>query len=696
MNQPVARREVVCDTYFGTTIEDPYRWMENWQSEEFHTWITAQAAYAKTYLGALPERETWLSRIAQLRADSPYLYDFQVAGGRTFYLKRDIGDNLPKLIVRLGPTGAEKILLDPSKIEGEAPTAIDWYFPSRDGRYVAYGLSQGGSENSVLQVLEVESGQVFNLAVSRAYYTHVDWLEDNRSFVYLRFPELPAGAPVTERYKNSKSYLHCLGNDPERDPVVFGQGVGTGVEIAPDDYPQLIISPTSAWMLGVVVHGDLREISIYTAPRAMLTDPAHCTWTKIAGVDDAVTGYAFVDDIIYLRTHKDAPRYKVIATSLEHPNLAHAAVVVPESEMVIEDIRIAGDSLLTCDLDGGIGRIRSFKRGGGAPEHVSLPFDGKIGEWANEVGSPGVMLLLSSWTVSPRLYRYNAMTGEITDTGWYPPSPADFSEIEAHEVLVPAHDGTLIPLSIIHKKGLPLDGKNPTILRGYGSFGIAIHPLFAPSMLAWYERGGIMALAHIRGGGEYGKQWHLAGQKLNKQNTIDDFIACAEYLVKQQYTSPARLAGEGASAGGIPTGGALVQRPDLWAAMVMYVPAVNALRNEFTENGPPIIPEFGSVTTEDGFKSLQIIDAYSKVKDGVKYPAVLLTAGFNDPRLVIWQPAKMAARLQAATTSGKPVLLRVEFQAGHGLTSTKRQDDEQLADMFAFLSAFLGLRRTML
>jgi prolyl oligopeptidase len=685
MNQPVARREVVRDTYFGNTIEDPYRWMEDWQGEEFRSWITAQAAYAKTYLEALPQRETWLSRIAQLRAASPYLYDFQIAGGRTFYLKRDIGDNLPKLMVRLEPTEAEKTLLDPSRIEGEAPTAIDWYFPSRDGRYVAYGLSQGGSENSVLHVLEVESGTVLDLAISRPYFTNIDWLEDNRSFVYLRFPELPAGAPVSDRYKHSKTYLHHLGNDPEQDPVVFGQGISAGVEIAPDDYPQLITSPTSDWMLGVVVHGDLREISIYVAPRAMLSDPANCTWTKIADVDDAVTGYAFIDDTIYLRTHKDAPRYKVIATPLEHPDLTSATVIVPESEMVIEDIRIAGDFLLTRDLDAGIGRIRRFHHAGGEAAVVPLPLDGKIGEWTNEPASTDVLMLLSSWTVSPRLYRYNIISGEITDTSWYPPSSADFSEVEAHEVLVPAHDGTLIPLSIIHKKGLPLDGKNPTILRGYGSYGIAIRPLFAPGMLAWYERGGIMALAHIRGGGEYGKQWHLAGQKLNKQNTIDDFIACAEYLVAQNYTCPQRLAGEGGSAGGIPTGGALVQRPDLWAAMVMHVPAVNALRFEITENGPPNIPEFGSVTTEDGFRGLQIIDAYSKVQGGVKYPAVLLTAGLNDPRLVVWQPAKMAARLQSATTSGKPVLLRVEFQAGHGLTSTKQQADEELADVFAFL-----------
>jgi len=694
MDQPVARIDVVRDTYFGISIEDPYRWMEDWQSEDAQSWIKEQAAYTRAYLDALPEREKLLERIAELGDANANLSYFQVAGERTFYLRRDIGESMPKLMVRIESTGPEKVLFDPNKISGEAQTAIDWYFPSRDGNYVAYGISQGGSENSVLHVLEVESGEVLDLAISRTYFTHVDWLEDNRSFVYLRFPELPVDAPLTERYRNSKTYLHRLGSDPERDPVVFGQEVSVGIEFAPDDYPQIITSSTSDWMLGVIPHGDLREISIYAALRKMLSDPANCKWTKIADVDDAVTEYAFISDTIYLKTHKDAPRYKVIATSLEHPDLAHATVIVPESDVVIEDIRIAGEYLLTADLDGGIGRLRRVKLSSGQAEHLRLPFDGTIREWANEAASPEVLVLMTSWTVSPRLYRYDTASGELADTGWYPQSPVDFSEVESHEVKVPAKDGTLIPLSIIHKKGLKLDGKNPTILEGYGSYGIVMHPLFAPQMLAWYERGGILAVAHIRGGGEYGKQWHLAGQKLNKQNTIDDFIACAEYLIELRYTSPARLAGEGGSAGGIPTGGALVRRPDLWAVMVMQVPAVNALRSEFTENGPPNVFEFGSVTTEDGFRGLQIMDAYSKVKDGVKYPAVLLTTGLNDPRVVVWQPAKMAARLQAATASDKPILLRVEFQAGHGMGSTKEQFDEELADELAFLLQQMNLGET--
>jgi prolyl oligopeptidase len=232
---------------------------------------------------------------------------------------------------------------------------------------------------------------------------------------------------------------------------------------------------------------------------------------------------------------------------------------------------------------------------------------------------------------------------------------------------------------------LELTGNNPTLLTGYGSYGLTINPAFSPAMLAWYERGGIYAVAHIRGGGEYGEEWHLAGKKLKKQNTIDDFIACAEYLIAQKYTRPERLAGEGTSAGGIPSGGSLVKRPDLWSVMVIRVGVTNTLRSEASENGPPNVPEFGSVSTEEGFKGLMIVDSYHKVKDGTNYPAVLLTTGLNDPRVVVWQATKMAARLQEATSTGKPILLRVEEQGGHGMGSTKQQVEAELADKLAFL-----------
>ena len=694
MKQPVARVEVVRDTYFGTTIEDPYRWMEDWKSEEMASWIKEQAAYSRAYLDALPERETLLARIKELDNASTSFFSFSIAGGNVFYYRRDPGEKLARLMVRFAVNGEEKTLFDPNTLEGAVHTAVDWYFPSRDGNHVAYGLSQGGSENSTLYVLEVESGKTLDLAISRTHLTTVNWLEDHRSFLYHRFPQRAPDAPLTDHYRDGCTYLHRLGDDPDKDPVVFGRGINPRVEIARDDTPLVFTRATSEWMIGEIRHGDRNELTLYAAPRSALADPADCPWTKIADLEDEVTGYAWIGDTIYFTTHKDAERYKVIATSLKKPDIAHAPIVVPESQAVIEEIRIAGDYLLTRDLDGGIGRIRRIPLSGGEPEQLPLPFEGTIIDLTNEAANLEVLLYLSSWLVSPRLYRCDANRGSITDTSWIPPSPIDVSKLEVREVFAPAQDGVQIPLSIIHAKGLKLDGNNPTLLMGYGSYGISIKAFFDPSMLAWYERGGVFAVAHMRGGGEYGEGWHKAGKMLNKHTTIDDFIACGEYLVKQGFTRPECLAGEGGSAGGIPTGGALVRRPDLWAVMLMFVPVTNGLRFELTENGPPNVQEFGSVTTEDGFKGLSITDSYARVKDGTHYPAVLLTGGFNDPRVVVWQPAKMAARLQAATASGKPVLLRVDFQAGHGMGSTRQQVYEERADAFAFVLQQCGKLRS--
>jgi len=692
---PPARREPVGDTLHGVTVEDPYRWLEDWKGREARAWVASQGAYTRAYLDALPERDALLARISALSGGDPVLANLQVSAGRAFYLLRGPDDNVAKLIARATPDAPERVLLDPNTFGGEVHTTIDWYTPSRDGRLVAYGLSEGGSEESVLHLLEADSGAVLDLAITRCRFGGVSWLPDNRSFVYHRLAEQPEGAPETELYVDSATHLHRLGDDPEGDPVIFGRGLAPGVDIARADFPIVEITPGGDRMIGVILHGVLNERTLYTAPVSGLDDPVACPWRRLADVADGVVGYAAGDDIVYLRTHQGAPRYKVVATSLAEPDLARAVTVVPQSGVVIEDVRVAGDYVLTRDLDGGIGRMRRVRREGddaGAIEEAPLPVDGTIEGWAGESSSSAVLVQLTSWTVSPRVYRYHTGDDFVEDTGWLAPSPVDLGDIEAHEVCAPASDGVMIPLSIIHRRGLVLDGRNPTLMAGYGSYGLIPYPpTFMPTMLAWFERGGVYAVAHIRGGGEYGREWHEAGRKLTKEKTISDFIAGAEYLVEQGYTSPRYLAGEGTSAGGIPSGGSLVRRPDLWAAMVIRVAMLNALRFEQSENGPPNVPEFGSVATEEGFRGLRIMDSYTRVVDGVAYPAVLLTTGLNDPRVVVWQASKMAARLQAATSSDKPVLLRVEEHGGHGaIAASRRQNDEELADKLAFLFHVMG------
>ena len=633
MTQPVARVEVVREEHFGTTIDDPYRWMEDVRGEEMRAWLEAQDAHTRAVLAALPDRDALLGRIRALGAAGPLLTRFQRVDGRTFYLRRDPGDNLGKLVVRVTPDAPERVLLDPNTMPGDVHTAVDWYSPSPDGGLVAYGISQGGSEESVLHLLNVDTGADLGLAITRTRFGSVDWLPDGSGFVYHRLAAYPPGTPPTQRYANSRSYLHRLGADPEQDPPVLGRDLHPGVDVAPTSFPIVLLSPVSAWIRGVLIHGVRNEMTVYVAPVAALADPATIPWRKVADVDDAVTGTDIRGDTLYLLTHRDAPRYRVVATPAGAPDVAHARVVVPESTVVIEDLRVAGDYLLTRDLDAGIGRVRRVPLAGGDPEAVRLPVAGAITGWAGDPATAEVLLVLTSWTASPRVYRLDADTAALQDTGWWPPSPVDFGDVEAREVFAPGQDGTPIPLSIIHRKGLTLSGRNPTLLMGYGSYGISIPPEFVPTMHAWYERGGIWAIAHIRGGGEHGEDWHEAGRKLNKQTTVDDFIACGEYLVREGYTSSAFLAGEGTSAGGIPSGNALVQRPDLWAVMVIRVGATNMLRSEFSENGPPNVPEFGSITTEDGLRGLRIMDSYTKVRDGAAYPAVLLTTGLNDPRV---------------------------------------------------------------
>ncbi len=687
MAQPEARVEIARDTYFGMTIADPYRWMEDRHSDEFETWLRGQAAYTRVYLDALPDRTQLHARFEALSNAGPVVRDLKATGERIFYLKQEPGEELPRLVCRaVSKDEGEQVLFDPNTLTGEAHTAIDWYYPSRDGRFVAYGISQGGSENSVLHVLDVEQDRTLDLAIDRTYFSWVSWLSDNRSFLYRRFPALASDAPATDFYKDACVYLHRLGDDPSEDQAIFGRGINPRVELERDDIPALLIEPGSDWMIARIEHGDRLEVTLYAAHIDGLSNPAACPWQKIADIEDEVADHALAGDTIYLRTHRNAPRFKVIAVAFNQPDSTHAQVIVPESEAVITQILAVGNTLLALDRLGGMAQLRRVNRETGGISSVELPFAGSIHDWTRDDKRGEVFFKMESWSISPRIYRYNVGNGQISDTGWFAPWSIDFSDIEVHEVFAPAHDGTPIPLSIMHRKGLKRDGNNPTILTGYGSYGLSQDPIFLPEQMAWYERGGVAAIGHLRGGGEYGEDWHKAGRMLNKQNTIDDFIACAEYLIKQGYTRPERLAGEGASAGGIPTGGALVKRPDLWAVMVMHVPVANSLRIELTENGPPNIEEFGSVTTEDGFQGLLITDSYGKVREGISYPAVLLTGGYNDPRVVVWQPAKMAARLQAATASGKPILLRVEYRGGHGVGQTRAQGIALMADVLAFLS----------
>jgi prolyl oligopeptidase len=673
------------DDYFGTKVTDPYRWLENTTAPEVVDWMKAQNDYTRAILASIPGRDQLSDRIKALDNAGSVVSGLQVWGRRYFYFKTEPGSDNRKLYVRDKVNAAERLLVDPEKLttaDGKH-FSIDYFQPSLDGKYVAYGISPGGSEDSILHVVESANGKILSDVIDHAQFGQPTWLSDD-SFFYTRTQKLAADAPPTAKFQKLRMYHHVLGDDPDKEPAVFGYQVSPDVKVTEDDFPLVFFSPAAPkYLLGFVLHGVKRELDIYVTP--LQGDiSAKTAWKKVADQTDAITGFDVNGDSLFLVSHKDASRFKVLRTSLETPDLNHAATVVPASDVVVVGISAASDGLYVQDLDGGIGRLRRLPYHGGSLQPVKLPFDGAIQTLFTNPTESGAWMELTSWTKSPLWYSLDASSGKLTDTGLVAASPVDYSQVESEEVKAKSADGTMVPLSIIHKRGIALDGSHPAWLEGYGAYGITIDPTFRPTLLAFFERGGIFAVAHVRGGGEYGEDWHSGGQKLTKQHTIDDMLAGAKYLIEHKYTSAAHLTGEGTSAGGITIGGVITQRPDLFGSALIRVGDSDSLRSELMTSGPANIPEFGTVKEPDGFKALYAMDAYQHVKPNTKYPAVLLTTGVNDPRVAPWQAAKMTARLQASTSSGKPVLLRVDYDAGHGMGSTKKQRDDELADEIAF------------
>lgn len=681
---PVAPVRDVADDYYGTKIVDPYRWMENSKDPEFQAWLRGQADYTKAILQSIPGQHKLLERIQKLDNAGEQVRDFQMWGGRYFYMKALPNEENYKLYVRDAERREERLLVDPEKVTQDGHHySIDYFTPSLDGKKVAYGISPGGSEESVIHILEVDSGRELPEKIDRTQYPGISWRPDNNSFFYMRSNKLGPSDPPTAKYLRAKNYLHKLSTDPDKDEVVFGYGLSPQVQFADTDFPIVLFVPGSDWVLGAIVHGVRRENTLYFAPLASVTG-VKTPWRKLLDVDDDVIAADVHGNDVYLLSHHGAPRYKVLRTSLTQPDVAHASVIVPEEKAVQQNVAVASDALYVLQLDGGIGRLLRVPYAGGKAERVALPFEGAINEFFSDERAPGIVVGTESW-VKPRVHlQYDPKTAAMVDLKLALPPLVDVSQVESREVKAKSSDGTMVPLSIVFKRGLPLDGTAPTILSGYGAYGITQDPVFSPMLLAWVERGGVYAVSHIRGGGEYGEDWHNAGRMLTKQNTISDFIACAEYLIENRYSSAKRLGIRGGSAGGITVGGAITERPELFAVAADLVPASDMLRFETTPNGPPNVPEFGSTKTEDGFKGLYGMSAYHHIKDGTPYPAVMVTTGINDPRVDSWQAGKMAARLQAATSSGKPILLRIDYDAGHGMGSTKPQNEQLNADMQSF------------
>lgn len=680
----------------GHSVVDPYRYLQNLKSPKVQAYFKAQANYSSDILAQLGSgRERLRADIGRLVDAVPRLSDFARVEDRLFYLERPAGVNDARLMVRIA-NAAPRVLLDPDalgrQMNSKAHLSISQILPSPDGTRVAVSLVPGGAEfETYTRILDVATAAITPETLEHTWFGVTSWSPDGTA-IYYNNPPAAALLPghEHERELNAHTYKHVLGSSGP-DPVVFGSGIDPKVPFDPIDQPVVAFPLGSDYALGVISHGVQNELTIYTAPARAVLAGGTIPWRKVADSSDDVIGYDVRGNSLYLQTHKDALRYKITSIDLSDTSAvaANAPTIVPEGPSVIQAIGVAHDALYIKGIDAGLATLRKLPwSSDGRPStaaNIALPFSGSVDDLALDPRVDGAVIGLTSWVKPKQIYFVDA-AGTVADAGIVPLPTIDLSQYTSVEVRVPSTGGALVPVSITMKRGVRLDGSAPVYLQAYGAYGFDIDPGFLGTQLAWVDAGGIYVVAHVRGGGENGEGWHRDGEGPTKQHTIDDAIATARWLIANKYTSPEHLAIEGTSAGGIMVGGAITQHPELFAAAIDGVGVTDALRSIDEPNGEVNFPEFGDPRTLSGFNDLYKMDAYVHIVDGKRYPAVLGITGINDPRVAPWQVAKFITRLQHATSSGRPVLMRVDYDAGHGLLGASRAQTVALkVDEFSFL-----------
>ena len=691
--------QMVKDLHWGVEVQDPYRFLEDVKNPQVQQWMRGQADATQSVLNRIPARQTLLDRIKVIEdgAGGNVSSISQTESGRLFYMRRNPGDNQFKLVWRdsAAEAGKDTVVFDPQTASTPGqPRAIMDFAPSRDGSKLAYAVQVGGQEIGTLHVIDVATGRALIEPIDRIRYSGVNWREDGSGFFYSRlvegYEQLPAGRRFEDRTAHFRA-LDAAGTDRPVFSASRNPELALPSYVSPSIVP-IVGTPLALAWVGMGVDRNLTLLATELQDAAQ----GRARWRSIAKPADEITGISAGQSFMYFRSAKGAPRSQILRVpladlSLPNLSLASAEVAVAQGSGAIAQMAAAADALYFTRRDGVNTQLfRVAHRVGAAAEAVPLPVQGHVQISSHHLKREGVIVTLASWTGAAKPYAVSASGVSrlsLAQDGAFD-APAD---IESREVMVKSHDGTLVPLSIVMKKGTRLDGNNPTIVYGYGAYGVTDDPFYNPRVYAWLERGGIWATAHVRGGGVLGIDWHEAGRKTTKPNTWKDGIAAAEWLVANGYTKSARMAIYGGSAGGIFVGGAITERPDLFAAAVPVVGVMDAVRVESSANGPANVPEYGTVKNEQEFKGLLAMSSYHQLRDGVRYPAVMAIHGVNDIRVDVWQSAKFVSRLATATRSGKPVLMRLEYDAGHGQGSTRVQLQERTTDLYSFLLWQFGM-----
>jgi prolyl oligopeptidase len=694
---PKAEKRPLNEIFHGTKIVDNYRWLEDAKSADTQKWVEGEMEYTRALLDPLPGREAIQKRLTELLSIGS-ISPPQIGGKYYFYTRREGMQNQPIVYVREGVEGKDRVLFDANQLAADGTIALDWYQPSENGKYLVYGTSPSGSEMSTLHIVETKTGTLLPDTIERTRAASIAWTHDNAGFYYTRYPS-KGDVPEGQEMYNRHVFYHELGRDPATDPLIFGEGRD------PEDWPNVSLDNDGRLLLITVEQG-WTKTELFLMDLKKGTPPTRIT----TGKNFLYSGKVY-NGRLYITTNEDAPRYRLFVAEAGDYERDDWKELIPQTGSVLQGVGLWGGKIFAQFEQNATSQLKIFDIDGKQVSEIPLPALGTVfaseGKWNRDE----IFFGFFSFTVPPSIYRIdlnpihaktangNFAAGTVFATSLWAKVDApsiDPSAYEVNQEWFHSKDGTRVPMFIVNKKGLKKDGHNPTLLTGYGGFNVSLTPSFSRTAYLWMEHGGVYAVANLRGGAEFGEDWHRAGMLGNKQNVFDDMIAAAEHLIAEKYTDKDHLAIQGGSNGGLLMGAMITQRPDLFRAVVCQVPLLDMLRYQEFQIAKLWIPEYGSSDNEEQFKWLYAYSPYHHVKAGEEYPAILFMTADTDTRVDPMHAKKMTAEMQTEAKNGtsntRPILLRIETKAGHGAGKPVTKQIEEYTDVYSFLFWQLGVK----